>query len=437
VDGGQCGDDACPGSRRASAGVADSRSKADGIDGMFGDVSETLQRIAAGQDRPDLLERIEAGLALLYEESRRRERWLVAVGEITTALLAGDATDLVLPMIASRARELAAADCAMVLVPAGSASPGSLVVAAVAAVERLRSRVLLGALVPIAGSVSGRVFRDGVSMQVDDMATTSPPAAMPGAEFGPAVAVPLACKGATLGALMALRIGGAQPFLAEAAEVTESFASQAALALHLAESRRAERRVALLEDRERIAVHLQDNLIQRLFATGMLVDSVSRRVDSAELREKLDRATHDLDVTIRQTRETIQALQLPADPDHPELRRRLLAAIEEATAATSLSPSVHLDGPLNALVPAAIADRAVEVVREALSDVVRNGATNISVSVVASDALAVVVADDVPTVPEGEWLRELSDRAVEFGGHLTVAPKDGVGRRLVWQVPLG
>jgi signal transduction histidine kinase len=383
----------------------------------------------------------ESAVASLRAEIWRRERWLVAAGEITTALLAGDAPDLVLPMIAGRARELAGADCALLLVPDRSAGQNSLVVAAVSAAEPDRAEPLLGTRVPITGSVSGLAFRDGVSLQVDDLSRASPPAAVAGSEFGPAVAVPLASKGATLGALMVARAAGAEPFSDEAAAVTESFARQAALALHLAESQRAERRLARLEDRERIAVDLQDNLIQRLFAIGMLLESVSRRMDSPTLRAKLDRAAHELDATIKQTRETIHSLQASADPDHPELRQRLLAAVEEATACTAVSPSVHLDGPLDALVPAEIADGAVEMVREAVADVIQHGATTVTVTVVATDKLAVTVSDDVPAAenaagPSSDLLRGLSDQVAEFGGELTLATDPATGRRLVWQVPL-
>jgi signal transduction histidine kinase len=432
-----------------------------GLDALFGDIAATLHRIARGPARPGVsLDRVQAALATLRAETWLRERWLVATGEITTALLAGDPSARVLPMIAGQARQLAEADCALLLLPArdadrgagraggggtapmadgspgGPAGPRSLVVAAVDTAGPVQADALLGARVPISGSVSGAAFRDGVSVQVDDLSTQSPPASVSGVDFGPAVAVPLASKGATLGALMALRAVGSAPFSAEAAAVTESFARQAALTLHLAESQRVERRLARLEDRERLAMNLQDNLIQRLFAVGMLLETVIRRVDSAGLRAKLDRAAYELDATINQTRETIQSLQASADPEHPALRQRLLVAIREATAATAVNPSVHLDGPMDTQVPPEIADGAVELVREAVADVVRHGATTVSVTVVVSDTLAVTVDNDAASTPAGDWLRDLSEQATGFGGELTLAAGGAAGRRLVWQVPL-
>jgi signal transduction histidine kinase len=452
----RCGGSDVPGPRAVAS-----------LDGLFGDITATLRDIAAGPAQPGgLLDRVEVALATLREEIWRRERWLVATGEITTALLAGDASERVLPKIAGQARELAEAECALLLLPkpdqarrrspagpldgsaagpadraAAGSAPGStdrgvLVVAAIAAAGSLRPQPLIGAEVPISGSVSGTAFRDGVSVAVDDLSTQSPPASVSGVVFGPAVAVPLASMGATLGALTVLRAQGSVPFSTEAAAVTESFARQAALALHLAESHRTERRLAQLEDRERLALHLQDNLIQRLFAVGLLLETVIRRLDSAELRTQLDRAAQELDVTINETRETIRSLQATADPDHPALRQRLVAAIKEATACTSVRSTVHLDGPMDALVPPELADGAVEMVREAVAGVVRHGATTVSVSVVARDTLAVTVADDGASTPAGKWLRDLSAQATGFGGELTMARDGAAGRRLVWQVPL-
>jgi signal transduction histidine kinase len=188
-------------------------------------------------------------------------------------------------------------------------------------------------------------------------------------------------------------------------------------------------------DQERIVVDLQDNLIQRLFAIGMLVESVRRRLDSSGLQAKLDQATRELDATIKHTREALRLLRASADPDHPALRQRMLAAIKEATGRAAVNPSVHLDGPLDALVPPEIADDAVKIIRTAVADAVRHGATTISITVVARDTLAVTVAADVPSTPADDWLRSAAAHAAEYGGNLTMAD-DGPGGRLRWQVPL-
>jgi len=79
----------------------------------------------------------QAGVAIanatLYAETRQRERWLDALRDITTAILAGSEADSLLTRIAGHARDLAGADSATI-VTTGS-TEGQLVVAAAAAVD--------------------------------------------------------------------------------------------------------------------------------------------------------------------------------------------------------------------------------------------------------------------------------------------------------------
>jgi len=414
-------------------------------DEVFGNLYLTEKRGGTfTEDDESLLQALAAaaGVAIknagLYEESRRRERWLDAAAEITRALLSGDPPDRVLALVAGRARELSGADCAMVLVPRSEPPAESL---RVAAVDGPEADALGRAIFPIAGSLTGQVFRTGVALRVDDLSLHNPadPQLRLVTEYGPALFMPLASRGHTLGTLIVMRLHRAPPFPAGASVVTESFARQAALALQLAETQRAAGRLALLEERERVAVDLQDKVIQRVFASGMLLESVARRTESAELRQRLERAADGLDQTIRDTRRTIYSLQAETDPDHPKLRQRLLAAVSEASVGGAVQPVVHFDGPLDGLVPAAFADHAVLVVRESVADMARRGATAISVAVTVTDTLTVAVDADVPEVPgtvRAGALRDPARCAVEFGGTLAVESTEDSGSRLVWMVPL-
>ena len=53
------------------------------------------------------------------------------------------------------------------------------------------------------------------------------------------------------------------------------FANQAALAIELAEARAEQQRVAMLDERDRIAADLHDHVIQRLFAAGLGLQSTA------------------------------------------------------------------------------------------------------------------------------------------------------------------
>ena len=69
--------------------------------------------------------------------------------------------------------------------------------------------------------------------------------------------------------------------------------------------------LALLEDRERIARDLHDTVIQRLFATGMLLQSTLPLVnaDPRAATARIGEAVDDLDTTIKEIRSAIFSLE--------------------------------------------------------------------------------------------------------------------------------
>ncbi|CAM5459152.1 ATPase [Streptomyces avidinii] len=90
-------------------------------------------------------------------------------------------------------------------------------------------------------------------------------------------------------------------------------AGQAALALELADRRRDTEQMSMLADHDRIARDLHDLAIQRLFATGMTLQSAQRFVEHPEASERLARAIDDLDAT--------RASSTPTYPGRPRTRR--------------------------------------------------------------------------------------------------------------------
>jgi hypothetical protein len=74
----------------------------------------------------------------------------------------------------------------------------------------------------------------------------------------------------------------------------------------------AERELGQLEDRERIARELHDTVIQRLFATGMALQSMASQLPE-EQSQRLEQAVDDLDETIREVRTAIFGLRSHLD----------------------------------------------------------------------------------------------------------------------------
>lgn len=83
------------------------------------------------------------------------------------------------------------------------------------------------------------------------------------------------------------------------------FANHAALALTISGARRSVTELAMFADRKRIAHDLHDQVIQRVFAVGMDLQSVTARIKTPELTARLGRSIDELHADINDIRTTI------------------------------------------------------------------------------------------------------------------------------------
>ena len=376
-----------------------------------------------------------AGIAVqnadLFEQTRLRQRWLEATAEIRTELLAGANEKDALRLIAQRTLELIRADATTIVL--GPAADGSFTVAARCGQDEdaLDQQIPPGHPL-LTEVVDGRA--PVLTQSVDEMLIDSAAREM----YGSLLAVPLQTTDSVIGVLTALRFVGREPFHPTEVPLLTSFSEQATLALELGEKSRAQRQLDVLADRDRIARDLHDHVIQRLFATGLLLQSTLRRIPDTAMQERIERAVGDLDTTIREIRTAI--FDLHTTEEDTGLRRRLLDTAAEAAAGSAVSPSVRISGPIDTVVPPGVATHAIAVVREAISNAVRHGhAESVTLTVEAGDDLLVDVLDDgigIPTDVGRSGLRNLEDRARECGGQLSVCRVQPSGTRLTWRAPL-
>ncbi len=368
--------------------------------------------------------------ALLYEESRARQRWLEAVGEISAELLGGTGVTDVLRLIASRTAELSGADNALIALPGDKRS---LVVAMCIGPD---ADALTGRRIPVEKSTSGAVLRDHVPRSVPGLAFDL--ADGTGVDLGPALVVPLRSGESTAGVLVAVRVPGGAAFDEHELQIVSAFADQAALALRDAESQSARRELDVVADRDRIARDLHDHVIQRLFAVGLAMKGTLRRAGSPAVGDRLSLHISQLQEVIEEIRTSIFDLH-PAPGEDRGLRANLRTVITDATADSGIRTTVHISGPLDD-VSAGLAEHAQAVVREAISNVLRHAeAAELAITVTLDEDLVVVVSDTGIGMPETgtrSGLRNLEQRAAEAGGSFRIErPGDG-GTRLVWLAPL-
>src|SRR4051795_13229071 len=375
-----------------------------------------------------------AGLAVqnarLYEQARRRQEWLEAASGIQTRLLGGATPADVFPDLVADARELAEADLALIALPS---TDGAL---RVAAVDGEGAETITDGIIA-AESLAAEVMREGVPTTVGD-ARTDPriwPGLLRAAGVGPALYVPLGGADETLGTLVVARVGDKPGFSNEMLRLVESFAGQAAIALRLGAAAGDREQVAVLGDRDRIARDLHDLVIQRLFATGMSLEGALRGLEPPDKADRVRRAVDDLDTTIKEIRTSIFALQSPAPHAGEGLRAAILAAVNAAGAGPlGFEPQVTFDGAVDTLVPAAVGEQLLAVLREALSNIARHAVAGAATVVVTAgaDEVALVVTDNGKGIADGgrrSGLANLERRAADLGGTFTAGPGDNGGTR--------
>src|SRR5439155_25172206 len=122
---------------------------------------------------------------------------------------------------------------------------------------------------------------------------------------GPAMVVALGSTDHLLGTLVVANPPESPPFSDEDREVIRLFAAQAAVALEHPRIRGQLERLAVLEDRERIARDLHDGVIQALFALGMTLQAAGSLDDLAAMKARIHSAVDDIDASIGDIRRYI------------------------------------------------------------------------------------------------------------------------------------
>ena len=372
----------------------------------------------------------------LVAETRLRQRWLEASGEITTMLLAGADPGEALALVAQRAAELIGAVGALITTaptPGGDGDGDEQPVRVIASVG-LDGRFPAGSRLPVRGSVLGAVAHAGTPQVVEELMLRPG-----GPGEGPGLAVPMRGGEELSGVLV---VAGAAHWAEsvgdEGLSILASFADQAALVLRHAESQRARRQLDVVSDRERIAADLHDHVLQRLFALGLGLQAAYSRLPASDASRRVDDAVDEIDAIIRDVRSSI--FDLHATRGGGVLAARVRAAAYGMAADTDIDPVVRVSGDVED-VPEDLAIAVEAVVREGVSNAVRHAApTQIVVTVSVDSILAVEVVDDGIGIPETvarSGLANLTARARAAGGEARVARRRvGSGTRLTWWVPL-
>jgi len=372
-------------------------------------------------------------------ERRHASARLEAINEITQAILESRHSDEVLQIVARRGREMVSASVGTVIVP--THSPGELVVRAA---DGDLAESMVNLKVKAHGSLAGEVLlsrepRMTLDASHDRRATQAMAEA---AGLGPSLLVPLATDERVFGALAVSNRRGIAAFNEDDLSSLKLFAAQASIALEYGRIRSELQRLAIVEDRERIARELHDGIVQSLFAVGLSLLSAEPLAAREPVRERIREAVDSIDRVIADLRRYIFGLK-PQAVGMETLGHAVTTLATEFQARTQVVTAVEVDSRLADLTGPHV-EEVVQVAREALSNVARHAhATTCRVSLHYETPQAVLVIDDdgrgfdPGDVPgHGYGMTNLRERAAAIEGVLEIASQPGQGTTLKLRFPL-
>jgi signal transduction histidine kinase len=228
--------------------------------------------------------------------------------------------------------------------------------------------------------------------------------------------------------------------------LTEAIARQAALALHhsriVEQSRIEERRKAILEERNRLARDIHDNLAQGFGAILMQLQAAQRDMSTLPptFAQKLETAVDLARTHMIEARRSVGTLR-PNVGDGEEMSTSLRRIADLAQKTTSVPIEINLEALPR--VGDAVEREIVGIAQEALTNAVRHArARRITVhaSVVRSIGLRLSVADDGRGFARdrnsaGFGMTSMQERAERIGASLTIvtAPRSGTEVVLAWE----
>ena len=353
------------------------------------------------------------------------------------------ASELSLPDVLQRIAELAAEVTGARYAALGVIGPDGGILEFITVGVTAEQREHIGNL-PVGLGILGLLISEARTIRIPDISKDPasvgfPPNHPPMHSF---LGGPVKAGGKVFGNIYLTEKQGALEFSEEDERALEVLAAQAGVAIENATARRELERLALMEDRERIAKELHDGAIQSLFAVGMGLQATATLSKDQAIEQRIDDSISEIDRVIRDLRNYIFGLRpgLLADRQLDQALRDLVTDFQDKTGVTTI-------GAIDASVSAELSPRAPDVLqlaREALSNVGRHAeAATCRLSLYRKDRWAVLEVDDDGRgfdpqnhTGEGQGLRNLEERTTSLGGSFEIASSAENGTTVRILIPL-
>jgi two-component system sensor histidine kinase DevS len=225
-----------------------------------------------------------------------------------------------------------------------------------------------------------------------------------------------------------------------------AIATWAGTTIENARLHRQARRLAVLEERDRIGMDLHDGIIQSIYAVGLALDyaRIAIKEDPQQAYVKIDQAIEGLNSTIGDIRSYISDLR-PRQLGGRDLREGLKRLIEEYQ--TNTCAQAYLLGPPDGLkaLPTSYATALFHICQEALANVAKHAhAERTDVQLwTTNERVILEVVDNgkgfnvsQTSVSLGHGLSNMRTRAHRVGGDVEISSEPGEGTTVLAWVPL-
>ncbi len=371
----------------------------------------------------------------LHGETRRQLAESQSLQRVTAALLQRRTLDEVLEIVRHEARQLT-----------GAAGGGVFLLEDDTWLRMTGNDIELDPLtqrIPVAGTFTGQAVLSGRPMLVNDYADGAVETRTPGLKTESLLAVPLQVAGTAIGALnVANKAGG---FTEDDVRILGLLADVAAIAIENAQLHEKAERLAIVEERQRLARELHDSVTQALYSVTLYAEA-ARMALAAGRQDVAAENLRELQAMAREAlfdiRLLVYELHLPI-LEGQGLAAALRARLAAVEARVGLLTEFRVDGGRR--LPLAAEEELYRIALEALNNVIKHArAQHVTVYLRFDDRqVSLEIADDGlgydpirARESGGMGLRGMEERAQRLHGSLEIRSVPGKGATVKVEVSI-
>ncbi len=365
-----------------------------------------------------------------------------ALHRASLSLFSDLSLDGILTRIVRAAKELASAKYAALGVPDDKGGMARFISEGLSEEERAR----IGDP-PQGSGLLGEMLRTESSLRLADLSQHPSAIGFPDGhpKMTSFLGVPIIGFGRPLGQIYLTERQGADEFSEADQQLVEMLVPYAASAIEVARLNQQARRLAVLEERQRIGMDLHDGIIQSIYAVGLSLDYVKHLFgdDNHRAEARINEAISGLNSVIRDLRSYILDLQ-PTRISEDGLSPALAKLGKEFKANTLMELDLQLESGIAEEVTRDSAMVVFHIAREALANVAKHAhatRTWLSLRQVGDEILLQVIDngrgfDFAGTDSHiGHGLSNMQDRAATVGGEVNVVTKPNDGTTITLRIP--